>query len=145
MSHLQHFLHTHRTSLHKTASYYVMHIVVAAGVAYAVTGSWQAALALSLIEPSVQALAYFGHDRIWSRWGHTGWRRYVQALSYYVMHLAVAASVAVMVTGNWWQALSLSVLEPTVQMLFFYVHERLWERRLQAQSLSLHSPYEVSA
>ncbi|WP_376750748.1 DUF2061 domain-containing protein [Comamonas terrigena] len=37
--------------------------------------------------------------------------------------------VAYTVTGSWIQALTLSLLEPTVQMIFFYLHEKLWERR----------------
>ena len=55
-------------TLKKTASYYVMHITVAAVVAYAVTGSWRSAIALSLIEPTVQAVAYYFHEKAWQRW-----------------------------------------------------------------------------
>ena len=36
-----------------------------AAVAYAVTGDWLAALTLSLLEPTVQAVVYFFHERIW--------------------------------------------------------------------------------
>ncbi|AEG91736.1 DUF2061 domain-containing protein [Ramlibacter tataouinensis] len=54
-------------TLKKTASYYVMHISVAAVVAYLITRDWQAAVALSLIEPSVQAVAYFFHEKAWQK------------------------------------------------------------------------------
>lgn len=54
-------------TLKKTASYYVMHITVAATVAYAVTGDAWMALTLSLLEPSVQAVAFFFHEKAWSR------------------------------------------------------------------------------
>lgn len=67
MSHIRRFTYNHRTALMKTGSYYVMHIVVAATVAYAVTGEWWAALTLSILEPSVQAVAYFFHERAWAR------------------------------------------------------------------------------
>ena len=53
----------------KTGSYYLTHILVAAGVAYAVTGDLWAALTLSLLEPSVQAGVYFFHERAWARRG----------------------------------------------------------------------------
>ncbi|MFO6420441.1 DUF2061 domain-containing protein [Hylemonella sp. W303a] len=53
--------------LKKTASYYVMHIVVAAGVAYAVTGNLLMAFTLSLLEPTVQAVAFFFHEKAWER------------------------------------------------------------------------------
>ena len=67
MARLRRIAHTHRLALMKTATYYVMHVTVAMAVAYAVTGSWLAALTLSLLEPTVQAVAYFFHERAWAR------------------------------------------------------------------------------
>ncbi|MGQ2979527.1 MAG: DUF2061 domain-containing protein [Polaromonas sp.] len=55
-------------TLRKTASYYVVHVTVAALVAYAVTGSFLLALTLSLLEPAVQAVAFFFHEKAWQRW-----------------------------------------------------------------------------
>ena len=52
-------------TLKKTASYYVMHIAVAAMVAYAVTGDLWMAVTLSLLEPTVQAFAFFFHEKAW--------------------------------------------------------------------------------
>jgi uncharacterized membrane protein len=57
---------THRRMLMKTGSYYLLHIVVAAAVAYAVTGNLWAAITLSLLEPTVQAVAYFFHEKAWT-------------------------------------------------------------------------------
>ncbi|WP_284336395.1 DUF2061 domain-containing protein [Comamonas sp. NoAH] len=59
------------------------------------------------------------------------YRTLVKTGTYYVMHLLVAAGVAFAVTGDWVAALTLSLLEPTVQMAFFYLHERLWEKKTQ--------------
>ena len=56
-------------TLKKTATYYVLHVVVAALVAYAVTGNFLLALTLSLLEPAVQAFAFFFHEKAWQRWG----------------------------------------------------------------------------
>lgn len=61
------FARKHWFTLKKTASYYVMHITVAAMVAYAVTGDAFMALTLSLVEPTVQAFAFFLHEKAWSR------------------------------------------------------------------------------
>lgn len=133
MSNLHHLYRNHATALHKTASYYVIHVVVAAAVAYAVTGSWVAALTMSLVEPSVQAVAYFLHDKAWARATLVRGRNVVKTMTYYGVHLAVAAGVAFAVTGNLWMALTLSLLEPTVQMFFFYWHEKAWDRKAQRQ------------
>ena len=56
-----------KTMLMKTGSYYVVHVCVAAMVAYAVTGNLWAALTLSLLEPTVQAVAFFFHEKAWER------------------------------------------------------------------------------
>lgn len=57
----------HRLTLMKTGSYYLIHICVAAMVAYAVTGNLIASLTLSLLEPTVQAVAFFFHEKGWER------------------------------------------------------------------------------
>ena len=54
-------------TLMKTGSYYLIHICVAALVAYAVTGNLIASLTLSLLEPTVQAFAFFFHEKAWER------------------------------------------------------------------------------
>jgi uncharacterized membrane protein len=54
-------------TLMKTGSYYLIHICVAALVAYAVTGNLVASLTLSLLEPTVQAVAFFFHEKAWER------------------------------------------------------------------------------
>lgn len=118
-----------QASLRKTASYYLVHVVVAAAVAYAVTGSLYIALTLSLLEPSVQAVAYFFHDKAWARSGSVRARTLRKTGSYYLLHIVVASLVAYAVTGDWVKALTLSLLEPTVQMAFYYLHEKLWDRR----------------
>ena len=60
-------LRQNQLTLTKTASYYVIHITVAACVAYAVTGNLIASLTLSLLEPTVQAFAFFFHEKAWER------------------------------------------------------------------------------
>lgn len=67
MSRIRQAAHHNKTMLKKTASYYVLHIGVAAMVAYAVTGSLWASLTLSLLEPTVQAVAFFFHEKAWDK------------------------------------------------------------------------------
>ena len=61
------FARNNLPTLKKTGSYYVMHILVAAAVAYAVTGNVLMSLTLSLLEPTVQAFAFFFHEKAWQR------------------------------------------------------------------------------
>lgn len=54
----------------KIASYGVMHLVVAILVAFAITRDWRLALAVGIVEPFFQTIAYSVHDRIWHRIEH---------------------------------------------------------------------------
>lgn len=56
----------------KTLTYAIMHLTVAIAVAFAVTQDWRAALAVGLIEPLVQTVAYNFHERAWAKAGARG-------------------------------------------------------------------------
>ena len=71
MSHIQKFVANNQRMFKKTLSYYIMHITVAMVVGYIVTGNIWMAITLSLVEPTVQAVAYFIHERIWEKKAHT--------------------------------------------------------------------------
>jgi len=51
----------------KTASWSLVHMTVAIAVAYALTQNWRAALAVGLIEPIFQTIAFALHERAWAR------------------------------------------------------------------------------
>lgn len=63
-----------RLNLAKTASFAVLHFSVAFTIAYLLTGSIGIASALALIEPLANTVAYFFHERAWSRvrWDASG-------------------------------------------------------------------------
>lgn len=67
MANIQQFVINNQRTLKKTLSYYFMHISVAMLVAYVVTGNLIMAVTLSLLEPTVQAFAFFFHEKIWNR------------------------------------------------------------------------------
>ena len=50
----------------KTASWSLVHMIVAISVAYALTQDWRAALAVGLIEPVFQTIAFAVHERAWA-------------------------------------------------------------------------------
>ncbi|MFA4939236.1 DUF2061 domain-containing protein [Brevundimonas sp.] len=60
-------LSTARKLALKIASYGVMHLVVAILVAFAITRDWRIALAVGMVEPIFQTIAYTVHDRVWHR------------------------------------------------------------------------------
>ncbi len=53
--------------LAKTGSFAVLHFAVGFGVTYALTGSVVIATGVALIEPAVNTVVFFFHERAWSR------------------------------------------------------------------------------
>lgn len=51
----------------KTVTYSMMHVTVAVGVAYVLSGSWAVALSIGLIEPMVQTCTFYLHERSWRK------------------------------------------------------------------------------
>lgn len=51
----------------KTASFAVVHITVAFTVGYALSGSVLVGGAIALVEPAVNTVAYFFHEKVWER------------------------------------------------------------------------------
>ncbi|MCG6120409.1 MAG: DUF2061 domain-containing protein [Blastomonas sp.] len=52
--------------LAKTLSYLAVHLTIGFSVAYAFTGSLEIAGGLAIIEPMVNAVAFFFHEKIWA-------------------------------------------------------------------------------
>ena len=53
--------------LTKTLTYLGLHLTIGFSVAYLLTGSVQIAGGIALIEPCVNAVAFFFHERAWAR------------------------------------------------------------------------------
>ncbi|QKT03820.1 DUF2061 domain-containing protein [Ectothiorhodospiraceae bacterium 2226] len=53
----------------KTLSFTAMHMSIAFGVAYALTGDVWVGGAVALVEPLVNAVGYHVHEKLWSRRG----------------------------------------------------------------------------
>lgn len=68
-----------------------------------------------------------------------------KTFSYYIMHMSVAAVVAFIVTGNIWMALTLSLLEPTIQAFAFFIHEKAWAIKEPEQSPTADATPSVTA
>lgn len=51
----------------KTATFAAVHMTVAFSVAYVMTGSVAVGSAVALVEPAVNTVAYFFHEKVWER------------------------------------------------------------------------------
>lgn len=48
--------------------------------------------------------------------------------TYGVVHISVAFGVAYVLTNDWRAAMSISLIEPVVQMFTFFFHEKAWNK-----------------
>lgn len=58
----------------KSAAFGVMHLAIAFGVGYALTGSVAIAGAITFIEPLVNTVAHYFFDKAWERPDFRAWR-----------------------------------------------------------------------
>lgn len=59
--------------LAKTLSYLAIHLMIGFSVAYAFTGSVAIAGGIALIEPCLNAVAYYFHEKAWNRNARWTW------------------------------------------------------------------------
>ncbi|MBU1287517.1 MAG: DUF2061 domain-containing protein [Alphaproteobacteria bacterium] len=55
-------------------------------------------------------------------------RDLIKTLTYSLMHLCVAVTVAFVLTRDWRIALGVGVIEPMVQTVAYTLHEKAWKR-----------------
>ena len=53
--------------LAKTLSYLVIHLIIGFSVAYLFTGSVAIAGGIALVEPCVNGVAFFFHEKVWNK------------------------------------------------------------------------------
>lgn len=72
MSALTQFVHNHSAkgdqSLMKTITFAITHFVVAFSVAYLLTGDVLIGGLIAMVEPTINTVAYFFHEKIWARY-----------------------------------------------------------------------------
>ncbi len=57
------------TDLIKTLTYLTIHLTIGFSVAYVMTGSVALAGGIAIIEPCINAVAFFFHEKAWKRAG----------------------------------------------------------------------------
>ena len=63
--------------LAKTLSFLALHLLVGFGVAFAFTGSLAIAGGIALVEPLVNAVVFFFHERAWNGQRRRGWNAWL--------------------------------------------------------------------
>lgn len=64
----------------KTITFAITHFTVAFGVAYALTGDVMIGSAVALVEPAVNTVAYYFHEKAWGVFGRRAAAQPVEAM-----------------------------------------------------------------
>ena len=56
----------------------------------------------------------------------------LKTLSYGTVHIVVATTIAYLLTGNLAVSLGIGLIEPVAQTVVYALHEKLWERPVNA-------------
>ena len=57
------------------------------------------------------------------------YRLIIKTISYGMMHLVVATTVAYIITDDITVSLSIGIIEPMAQTFMFAIHDYLWDRK----------------
>lgn len=116
----------------KTFTFAVLHFTVASSVAYLLTGDILLSSLVAMIEPSVNTVAFYLHEKAWS-WIPALRRRQsftqVKTASFATVHFSVAFSVVYLITGDALVGGLMALLEPSINTVVYYFHEKTWQRR----------------
>ncbi|ASI90324.1 MULTISPECIES: DUF2061 domain-containing protein [Vibrio] len=118
----------------KTIRFAAIHFTIAFTVAYALTGEILIASMIAMLEPAVNTVAFYFHERVWDK------NQRLQALrnnetiktaSFATVHFSVAFGVVYLLTGDVLAGGIMATLEPTINTIAYFFHEKSWNRKHQ--------------
>lgn len=121
------------TLMFKTLSFATIHFIIAFSVAYLLTGDFLLGSLIALIEPSVNTIAYYYHEKIWTK---TSWLSGIQnnskikTVSFACLHFNVAFIVSYLISGDIIIGGVMALIEPAINSVAYYFHELFWKRRM---------------
>ncbi|MGR5065380.1 DUF2061 domain-containing protein [Photobacterium sp. DNB22_13_2] len=121
----------------KTISFAIIHFFVAFSVAYLLTGEILISSLIAMIEPMVNTVAFYFHEKAWQsrallRAGYAKPGR--KTVSFAVVHFSVAFGVAYLLTGDVLIGSVMASIEPAINTVAYYFHERIWQKKTAQQA-----------
>lgn len=116
----------------KTLTFASIHFTIAFSVAYVLTGDILIGSLIAMIEPMVNTVAFYFHERLWQTVSYLKKKNSATGLkttSFAVVHFSVAFTVAYLLSGSWLVGGLMAAVEPSINTLAYYFHERVWTRK----------------
>jgi len=118
----------------KTITFAAIHFSIAFTVAYLLTGDILIGSLVAMIEPSANTVAFYFHERTWAKsqllatLSHSA---KIKTTSFATIHFSVAFSVVYLMTGDAFVGGVMAAIEPTINTIAYYFHEKVWLRKQQ--------------
>lgn len=133
---------THQAfTMKKTLSFATIHFTIAFTVAYVLTGDIIVGSLIAMIEPMVNTVAFYFHEKAWNTFSSLktlARSARIKTTSFAVVHFSVAFSVVYVLTGDAFVGGIMAAIEPTINTCAYYFHETFWQRKQSSkQSFSL--------
>jgi len=119
----------------KTLTFAAIHFTIAFTVAYVLTGDILIGSLIAMVEPTVNSVAFYFHERIWyksSALQKLAQSAKVKTTSFAVVHFSVAFGVVYLMTGDALVGGVMAAIEPTINTFAYYFHEKVWLRKQEA-------------
>jgi uncharacterized membrane protein len=121
-------------TMKKTISFAGLHFTVAFTVAYLLTGDLLIGSLIAMIEPMVNTVAFYFHEKAWQtkllKKSHYS-APASKTISFAVVHFTVAFIVVYLLTGDALIGGMMAMIEPAINTVIYYFHERVWQRKEQ--------------
>ncbi|WP_261816042.1 DUF2061 domain-containing protein [Vibrio gallicus] len=115
----------------KTISFAFLHFTIAFSVAYLLTGDILIGSLIAMIEPAVNTVAFYFHERVWLRsrkLQRLANNSKLKTISFAGVHFSVAFSVVYLLTGDALAGGVIALVEPSINTCAYYFHEKVWSR-----------------
>ncbi|MGY5539499.1 DUF2061 domain-containing protein [Vibrio brasiliensis] len=119
----------------KTLTFASLHFTIAFTVAYLLTGDLIIGSLIAMIEPSVNTVAFYFHEQIWTKsqlLKSFARSAKIKTTSFAVVHFSVAFGVVYVMTGDAFVGGIMASIEPTINTFAYYFHEKVWQRKQDA-------------
>lgn len=122
----------------KTITFAAIHFSIATITAFVLTGNFLLGSLIAMIEPTINTGAFYLHEKLWQSMPLLKKHReltQVKTISFAIIHFNVAFMVAYVLTGDAFIGGLMATIEPSINSVAYFFHEKVWLRRAQHASL----------
>lgn len=116
----------------KTITFAVIHFSIAALLAFALTGDFLLGSLIAMIEPAINTVAFYFHEKAWLHIPFLKQRESmtkIKTSSFAVIHFSVAFTVTYTLTGDAFLGGLIAIIEPGVNSIAYFFHEKAWGKK----------------